>query len=662
MNFFAHQDRARRKTRWLVGLFLLAVLAIVILVNLVVAIVFVGSVRESADAAYGHLGGVTDIWVLFWNNPQILVFSSLGTLALVGGASAFRMMSLSAGGSTVAKGMGGTLVHPDTTDTDLRRLRNVVEEVALASGVPTPQVYVMDDEEGINAFAAGYSPADAAIAVTRGTLTRLTRDELQGVVAHEFSHVLNGDMRLNIRLMGVLFGILAISTVGRFIMNSSSRARIGSDRKGGGLVLAGLALFVIGYVGVFFGRLIKAGVSRQREYLADASAIQFTRQPEGIAGALKKIGAAAQGSRLHAADTEEVSHMLFASGLKSFSSLLATHPPLVDRIRAIEPRFDPAEFQEIQTRWAREAAAGLQDEAARERRAAEDARKSPLPTIPGFEHAAIPTEVLAGAVLAGAGAPSDRAIDFAGALIDGLPKRVYDGVHDREAVGAVVLALIAADAGAGKARDYLERALPAERAQAAVAWIGEVLIVPSARRLAVVELALPALREWDKDALKQLLNDVRALVQVDGEVTPFEYATARVLLTHVRDVIAPGAAGAGRRKLVDVKPQAASLLAVLAHWGHEDPAQARLACDRGLAHLFPMERPAYQPPQDWVRVLDGALDALDGLDVVVKEALVQAVVMVVEHDGRVTLDEAALVRAICAAVHVPVPPVVGEAG
>ena len=264
--------------------------------------------------------------------------------ALVGGGSLFKIASLSGGGHTVAELLGGRLLHPDTRDADERRVLNVVEEMAIASGSPVPPVYLLEKERGINAFAAGYTPDDAVIGVTRGCIQTLSRDELQGVMAHEFSHILNGDMRLNIRLMGVLFGILLIGIAGWILFRSTlySGMRASDDRKGGNpLPLIGLALYVIGYVGVFFGRLIQAAVSRQREYLADASAVQFTRNPEGIAGALKKIGAIAEGSKLETPEAGEAAHMYFGDGVGgAWLSLMATHPPLADRIRRVDPSFD----------------------------------------------------------------------------------------------------------------------------------------------------------------------------------------------------------------------------------------------------------------------------------------------------------------------------------
>ena len=224
--------------------------------------------------------------------------------------------------------------------------------MSIASGVTMPEVYVLENEDGINAFAAGNSPADAAIAVTRGAATRLKREELQGVVAHEFSHILNGDMRLNLRLLGWTFGLLAVAIVARVVLQSTPGAGSRSRKDGAGaLMLAALAVMVLGYIGVFFGRLLQAAVSRHRERLADASAVQFTRNPVGLSGALLKIAGTSAGSRLVTPEAEEVAHMLFAAGLPR---LFATHPPLEERLKALDPSFRASELPKLAAEAARD--------------------------------------------------------------------------------------------------------------------------------------------------------------------------------------------------------------------------------------------------------------------------------------------------------------------
>jgi len=288
VDFFERQDEARRHTKLLVFYFAAAVLSLVVVINVALSLI---------------LGGLA-----VGSKAEVLLWITLGTLAVISIGSVFKTLQLASGGSVVAELLGGRLIDSNTSDNDERKLLNVVEEMSIASGVPVPQVYVMDDEAGINAFAAGHSTSDAAISVTRGCMKLLSRDELQGVIAHEFSHILNGDMRLNLRLMGLVFGILCLTVIGRVLIRTR-----GSKNP---LPLVGLALIVVGWAGAFFGRLIQAAVSRQRELLADAAAAQFTRNPAGLAGALKKIGGLAYGSRIESPHAEEASHLFFAQGLR----------------------------------------------------------------------------------------------------------------------------------------------------------------------------------------------------------------------------------------------------------------------------------------------------------------------------------------------------------
>jgi Zn-dependent protease with chaperone function len=296
VNFFEHQDQARRSTSRLVALFCLAVaLLIGGLYLAVVAIV----------ALYVTKSELADI---VWWKPELFLLVSLGSVLLIGAASAYRMYSLRSGGAALAESLGGRPAEAHSDDPATRRLLNVVEEMALASGTPVPRVFVLDREEGINAFAAGHDLGDAVIAVTGGALRKLDREELQGVVAHELSHVVNGDMRLNLRLIGVLHGILLLGSIGAQLLRATARGGRSRSSKGSSAVAIlfsfGLALVVIGYTGVLVGRLIKSAVSRQREFLADASAVQFTRNPRGLSGALQKIRDSVDGSRVAIAGAE----------------------------------------------------------------------------------------------------------------------------------------------------------------------------------------------------------------------------------------------------------------------------------------------------------------------------------------------------------------------
>ncbi len=332
MDFFQQQDKARRQTKWLIVYFAMAVVAMIVAIYVAALLIFSGIKLHQDRYDYGQEQPPFSVW-----DAQIFGGVSIVTLAIISIGSLYRISVLSTGGSAVSEMMGARAVNPTTTDPDERKLLNVVEEMAIASGIPVPQVYVMDEEDGINAFAAGHQPGDATVTVTRGCMKLLSRDELQGVIGHEFSHILNGDMRLNLRLMGIIFGILCLAVIGRVLLQTARGSR-GQNP----LPLLGLVLLLIGWIGVFFGRLIQAAVSRQREFLADASSVQFTRNPGGITGALKKIGGLGEnGSRVSHAHAEELSHMFFGNGVSApFIGLLETHPPLVQRIRVFEPNFD----------------------------------------------------------------------------------------------------------------------------------------------------------------------------------------------------------------------------------------------------------------------------------------------------------------------------------
>src|SRR5262245_13975953 len=362
--FFENQHLARRNTKVLVLMYLLAVIAVIMAVDLVLAATYGFNFVDAPPGKALTLAG------RFKAVPKaIYLWGALGTALVIFVVSGWNVMQLASGGKAVAEMCGARRVSPDTRDPLERRLVNVVEEMSIASGVRVPAVYVMDDERGINAFAAGYEVSDSVVAVTRGTLEALNRDELQGVVGHEFSHILNGDMRLNIRMIGVLAGIVFVGSVGDFLMRSQREVR--DSRASIPIFAAGLALLIIGYVGLFFARLIKAAVSRQREFLADASSVQFTRNPDGIAGALDQIGVAAQGSLIAERHAEDMSHMFFGQGITvRRSGLFDTHPPLEERIKQAHPRFDRASYRKARAKAEQEVEAAEKKDDSEKRKAA----------------------------------------------------------------------------------------------------------------------------------------------------------------------------------------------------------------------------------------------------------------------------------------------------
>lgn len=646
MNFFEAQDRTRRRTRWLVLLFAVATLAIVTAVTLIVAVVAAQLKTGFAFAVFQRE------WLL--HNLPLVGASALATAGFIGLASAYRTARLSAGGGRVAQDLGGTPVAADAEDPLRRRLMNVVEEMAIASGVPVPEVYVLEDEAGINAFAAGFTSADAAIAVTRGALELLDRDELQGVVAHEFSHVLNGDMRLNIRLMGVLFGILAIGLLGRMMLRSGRYVRLGRsrDNRGAAAVLAiGVALFVVGSIGVFMARLIKAGVSRQREYLADASAVQFTRQTAGIAGALKKIAGYETGSRLAATNAEEVSHMLFANGVRMLGPLLATHPPLEKRIAALDPSFRRGDVP-------RTAAPPVAYDAGAGNGAA---RLAPVPPPE-------PGPLDPAAVAASMGNPGTEHVDYAARLRASLPELLAAAVHSRDQAFLLALALALTDEGAARDRQLaiLGRQLGELRARRVAALAGEADRLGAHYRLPLLELAFPALKDRPPGQLEYLTGLIEDLVRLDGEIRLHEYTYLRTLFALLDEALQPARAGRPARRVSrqSRRRAAARLLAILARLGQREPQAARAAYAAGLAVLRGEDdrdaagerAPPPELPADWTQALDAALDALRGLSGRRRQRLVEAMVAVIAHDERATLTEIELLRAVCATLECPLPP------
>ncbi|MCC5865734.1 MAG: M48 family metallopeptidase [Wenzhouxiangella sp.] len=638
MNFFEHQDKARRQTRFLVFLFVLAVVAIILAVNVLVLSLFAGHMT-AAGASAG------EVWRA---NAGMVAATTLITGAIIGLASAWRSLQLRGGGGEIARQLGGSLVEPDTTDPLRRRLRNVVEEMAIASGIPVPEIYVLEHEQGINAFAAGYSTSDAAVAVTRGTLEHLDRDELQGVIAHEFAHIFNGDMRLNIRLIGVLFGILVISIIGRRLLFSARFAR--DSRSAAPALLIGLAVLIIGYVGLFFGRWIKSAVSRQREFLADASAVQFTRHPDGIGGALKKIGALYAGSYL-TADAEEVGHMLFARGMGY--QMFATHPPLEDRIRAIDPGFQPDQFKQIAEQLSRHAQA-RKAEAEEAARAAAESPEDGQRRGPGG--LMLNPENLAEQI----GQPGLNQVFLAAALAAAIPRPLERAAHSDEWAQEVICLLLLSDQEEVREKQLLmiAKALGSDSEGQVRALREAGAGLAPAQRLPLMEIAFPAIRRRPPSELVDFMKLIDELIHADGRIDVFEYALARLVSSQIKDVLSPGRArSGGSKKLEALAEPARVLLSVLAHHGHpEQPDQARAALAVGLGSLFnDVDYPTTADVPGWPEALDDALKRLDALRMLDKERLVSAMARIVMHDEQVIAEEMELMRVICGVLHVPLP-------
>ncbi|MCA1778152.1 MAG: M48 family metalloprotease [Xanthomonadaceae bacterium] len=607
MNFFEQQDRARKQTRLLVIAFMLAVVAIVVAMNLIALVVF-------GDGSSPQAWLSPSFWLA--NGPTLLA-TTVVTSGIIGLASLYRSLQLRGGGSTVARELGGVEVNGTTSDPLRRRLLNVVEEMAIASGVPVPEVFVLEHEDGINAFAAGWSPADAAVAVTRGTLETLSRDELQGVIAHEFSHVFNGDMRLNIRLMGVLFGILIMAVVGR-------------------------------------KRWIQAALSRQREYLADASAVQFTRSPDGIAGALKKIGALAQGSRL-TANTDEVGHMLFASGLSS--RLFATHPPLEQRIGRIDPSFKPAQFEQVAQQLERHSQARLaeQEQAEAEREKPEQPSPGGLSLDPGAW-----AEAAGHSIGESIGPPGPARMLLVANLLAELPRPLQRAAHSDEwAPELLVYLLLGSDPESRENQLLIVVRMRGSESEAKVRDLVNIEPkLPARLRLPLLELAFPAMRRRPEAELVRFMELVGKLIAADNRTEVFEYALARLLNREIEDALnPPRKVPGGTAGLADRRPEISDLVAIVALHGHPNrPDAARAASAEAFSGLtgFELVEPA-RFSDNWAGRLDEIFQRLQSLDMPSRNKLVEILLRCVRHDGQVVSSEYELTRLVAGVLHIPLP-------
>ncbi|MBA4136998.1 MAG: hypothetical protein C0518_06750 [Opitutus sp.] len=657
MDFFEAQDRAKRRTNRLVVLFVFAVLGTIAASYLAACLIL--SFTPDNELRFSNEAPPTFVW-----DPQLFGILAAAVVTVVGLASLYKWSQMRHGGSAVAELVGGRRVDLRTTDLRERRLLNVVEEMAIASGVPVPAVYVLENEPGLNAFAAGLTTSDAVVAVTRGTLDKLTRDELQGVIAHEFSHILNGDMRLNVKLTAIVFGILVIGLIGRGILQSLGRGRIrggGGKNKGGGLALilaAGLAMMIIGYIGYFFGRLIQAAVSRQREFLADASAVQFTRNPTGISGALKKIGGYALGSTMLDRRAAEIGHFFFAQGFRSnFGGLWATHPPLPERIRAVEPRwdgqlFEPPELVDVE-KESFSSGAGFAPGAVTREVVPEDP-PAPPPRIP-FQ---------AAAVVAGIGALTEEHFRNAQALLGALPAAARDATRDAATAVPLVYALLS-DSAKPAALDR-QFALIAQHSSDADASSARELhhslaTLDPAARLPLLQIALPALRQLDAAALDRFATTLDELVHADGSVTPFEFALQKMLLHQLALAQKPNAA-VHFHSFAPLAGDLAIILSVLARAdGSGDAGRVTRAFAHGVAQLpLIAGQLALQPAATCtLEQLDSALDRLTASSLPIKQRALTAAAHVVGADGTVTVEEGELYRAIAATLDCPAPQLAG---
>lgn len=660
MDFFQQQAKARKKTKLLVFYFIFAVFLIIAMVYFVALMVFTPLQMQHTYIQDLSSEDLQQVHYALWN-PKVFLGAALITLAIVSIGSAFKISQLAEGGSAVAETLGGELVKPNTTDPNERKLLNVVEEMAIASGVPMPKVYVLDDEKGINAFAAGHTPSDAAIGVTRGCITMLSRDELQGVIGHEFSHLLNGDMRLNIQLIGILFGILCIATIGRILLYTR-----GGNRNNAGPFI-GLALLAIGGIGVFFGRLIQAAVSRQREFLADASSVQFTRNPLGLSGALQKIGRYSFGSRMESEHAPDACHLFFGNGVREpLFSLMATHPPIDQRIHAIDSTWD-GKFPPL-----------AEDQIEVVKRAAlSDLERPPssFPPIFGTPAGMIGAAILASDdenssaikshhVLPNIGNPTPLHLKYALQLRDSLPDQIKLAAREPLDSVALIYAMLLSADETERTNQITEigKRFSQPVSEKAAALFPGVSKIAAHVHLPIINLAIGGLRQLSAEQFQNFSQTMRWLIQSDGKVELFEFVLQKIVLRHLDSQF-----NVARKPVVQfytfkpLVPDCVVLLSALANVGSDDAAEIQKAFETGAPYLrAPDDSDLNLLPKEncGVKEIDAALNRLALAVATIKKNLIEACAHTVGADGVIQEAEAELLRAISDTLDCPIAPFV----
>lgn len=635
MDFFAHQDRARRNTALLVFYYVITVILIIAAIYAVFALVFFG---EYAGLTGSRQFRIERLWHL-----ELFLWVTGATLFVVISGTVYRIIELASGGGiSVASMLGGVPISHGTTDPDERKILNVVEEMAIASGLPVPPVYIMNNEMGINAFAAGFSHQNAVVGVTRGCVKQLNRDELQGVIAHEFSHILNGDMRLNIKLMGVLHGILVITMIGYWIMrctsSRSSSISSGKKKSSNPFPLIGLLIMVVGYIGVFFANIIKAALSRQREFLADASSVQFTRNPSGITGALRKIGRAATGSNLETPRANEMSHMFFAKGFTPFlDSLFATHPPIEERIR----RIDGSSISDVKY-----GSDTITSDAS-------------FTSYSGFSPSSLKVSVKPDEIINQLGTVTPEHIEYASFLNSQIPETIRETLQDYFGAMSVIYSMLFSNSEEIR---NIQRAGLKERIEPYIyeetlklsdsvskTWIG--------LRLPMIDMAIPSLKTMDAKHYNEFIGTVEYLIKADNNITLFEYCIGKILSRNLDPFFNKTKEPSVKyRDICQLIPRCEELLSCLAYWNASTPEEAKEVFEKASEKLSIGNLTIKPPSACNLKVLDSALNDLALTAPMVKRLIFEGCIACIIADNEIKIEEAELLRAIGSMLDCPVPP------
>jgi Zn-dependent protease with chaperone function len=635
MNFFEQQERAERNTKRLIFLLCLAVISLIALTTLLFAATFYYLQLNQNGYQQGLSAWQGFTQAYSW---KLVGTISLGVCAVVFLGSVYKLFQLSSGGRAVAEAMGGHLINLQTADADERKILNVVEEMAIASGTPVPPVYLIE-ERGINAFAAGHRPQDAVIGITRGCIHLLSRDELQGVIAHEFSHIYHGDMALNMRLVALLNGILLLGLIGSFLVRNSGnriRYRSSKDKSPAAIFGVGIGLIVIGYTGTFFGNLIKAAVSRQREFLADASAVKFTRNPDGIAGALKKIGGYAGGSQLESSNACEFSHLYFSQGIRaSFWQFMATHPPLEERIKRIEPRwsgiFPPVKYTEPSENFSAINSS------------IDDGIRAPINYIVNVDQ-----------LLQTIGQPTAQHLELAQKTLHAITDNIHTAAHNPWEAQALMLGLLL-DKDTNKQQQQwagLTRLYSSAQIASLQICAAEAFALTPALRLPVVELSMTALKELSASQYSVFKKALHFFIHADKQVNLLEWCFYHILMRNLE----PRISRKQQWDITQLQKEACLLLSVIAHAGASTHANAQAAYNSSKT-IIDLTASSLLDEASYSMVdLDVALARLHNLKPLQKPKLLKAISHCVMFDKKITITEAELFRAIADGLDCPIPP------
>lgn len=632
MDFFEAQDRAKQATWKLLGLYLAAVILIIL------------SVYVVALFALGYAGapGMREPW-----QPGLFFAVTTFTIILIVSGTLFRISQLRKGGSAVAEMLGGRKLEVSSRDPNERQLINIVEEMSIASGLPMPEIYVLDNEENINAFAAGFGTDDAAVGVTKGALEQLNRDELQGVIAHEFSHIFNGDMRLNIRLIGILNGILLIHITGMLLMRSTffmgGGRRSSRNSNDGGkstivILLLGIALILIGYIGMMFGRMIQAAVSRQREYLADAAAVQYTRNPDGIAGALEKIGRMKKGAEIKDGHAMEFSHMFFANSFHTaLDKLFATHPPLDKRIQAIQPGYEPKQVKR------------------KDRQTKDRVEQQTTGSTGGPISETLPIqEILLGAI----GTMDNRGMSEASNILNEIPDELREAAHEPFQAESLIYSLLISnsDRTAKDLPDWSRKFLSDEQAKQISLILPKLLDGKREWSVPLAEISIPALRQMSESQYGLFRQNIKNLVEHDNEVSLFEFAIEKLIEHRLDQHFRKEKSEKIRHHhLKTIGDELSIVLSSLANTSDSDPKKAWQAGVDTLKQAAP-DNVKYLAKNEYnFEDIDKALNELSSSANPVKRYLMKSMIHCVMADDKLSLEELELLRAMGEVIGAPIP-------